>query len=164
MDRERTLQNWQAIYEYSLQMLTPPDSRVWVDGVYLDSRGKATWSGVRDLRTMHMGGGRQNFKSAWVCEFMHRHPKAICIENNKTMRDTFISNCGGRGNFLHRVFTIKDILSIAKDNPTWVETVLAQSSHVIFNDGSFNTSIDTPAFRKLFDGLFDPEVVMVMIG
>lgn len=164
MDRDYALQSWQAIYEHSLQMLTPPDSRVWIDGVYLDSRGKASWSGIRDLRTLHMGGGRQNFKSAWAGEFLNRHPQAICIENNKDMRDAFISNCGGRHTFFHRVFTIKDIMSIVKENPAWITEVLSKTTHVIFNDGSFNTSLHTPAFRQLMDGLFGPDITVVMLG
>jgi hypothetical protein len=87
MTPEDAVAKWQAIYEQSLAMIDPTPDDYWQSAGQLDSDDMPSWRTMCDLRTVHMGGGRQNYKNLWVREFMVANPKAIVVECNAGLRD-----------------------------------------------------------------------------
>lgn len=158
---------WQVVYEMSESMLAKPDSNIWVNEVLLNSEGKSLWSGIRELRTIHMGGGRQNAKTIWTSAFMLENPKAIAIAIDKHLRAELVNMLNAESttgeDYYRRVFTIHDLFLLCKD-PEWKKRILYPVTHVLFNDASYNRDIETPQFRSLMDFVFDPTVTVVMMG
>lgn len=165
-DHDAMIDTWQKIYDLSYGMLTAPDSVVWdhLRHTDTDADGKASWYGIRDLRTIYMGGGRQNLKSAWVGKFLKDNPHAICIAIDKNMRDVLIHNSGGMDSFFHRVFTITDLVTLINGEKDWVNDVLGKASHLIFDNGMYNREMNTTKFSNLMSGIFDKDITVVVMG
>ncbi|MCY1281309.1 hypothetical protein D9M68_17860 [compost metagenome] len=161
---EEAVAKWQAIYEQSLAMIDPTPDEIWNGGGFLYEDGRPSWRSLCDLRTIHMGGGRQNGKNTWAREFMAAHPKAIMVECNAGLRDITVDHWRGPGDGRLRVFTIMDIVSISKHSYEDKLTFLSEASHIIFNDASHNVALPSTQFSHAANGLFTKDVIVIRLG
>lgn len=168
---EKTLQEckdtWQTIYELSLSQLRHFNLddlpyAVNVHNRHMEGRKGLSWNVVRDTRTIHMGGGRQNGKTSWAIDFINAHPGAIVVECNSALRDDIIAKYGP--GMRTRVFTVRDLVNVLKKNRRGLADRIASSTHVIFNDASFNYMISDPGMVGCVDGLFGKDVIVIMLG
>ncbi len=164
MTPEDAVAKWQAIYEQSLAMIDPTPDDYWQSAGQLDSDDMPSWRTMCDLRTVHMGGGRQNYKNLWVREFMVANPKAIVVECNAGLRDMTVDSWKGPGDGRLRMFTIMDIVSIFNHSYEDGKVFLGGASHVIFNDASHNVALPSTQFSKAVNGLFAKETIVIRLG
>lgn len=165
MNIEEAVLQWQQIYDLSLPMIVADDSEIWTIGNYpVDDEGRPYWRALCDLRTICMGGGRQNGKNSWIARFMAENPKAILVEVNSSLRDYFVDAWKGPGDVFTRVFTIMDIVTISARNIEGKVDLLKDATHVIFNDASHNNAINSMQLAKACNGLFTKSTVIVKMG
>lgn len=147
---------WQTIYDLSLGMLS--DSKT-VDEMR-DLNPKIV---LRDCRTIRMGGGRQNHKTAWIVSMLRQHPNAIVVPVDKAMRNHFITTYqhlfdeGER--LINRVFTVRDLESLDGQK---LESILRHITHVLIDDASFNRRVDDRLMELVSEGLSSKTVIVRM--
>lgn len=164
MTTEEAVSNWQSIYDLSLSMIDPTSPEIWKAAGYLYPDGTPSWKALCELRSINMGGGRQNCKTKWVKSFLEAHPKAIVVECNAALRDIFIESWRGTGFVRTRVFTVTDIVSISRANDPGKLSFLSDATHIIFNDASHNNAINSMQLAKACNGLFTKEIVVIKMG
>lgn len=165
LTKEEIHAKWQWIYELGLELLPHHGGEIWNSTGYVDEHDKLPWSTVTDLRMVRMGGGRQNGKTAWLGKFFKEHPKSYCITVNKDMRNYFINQyCNDNNLGYHRVFTVMDLITIAKTKPEWMKETFAKASHLLIDDASYNHAIHSPGFIKMMDGLFNKNIIVTAMG
>lgn len=148
---------WQTIYDLSLGMLN--DSKT-VD----EMRDLNPKVALRDCRTIRMGGGRQNHKTAWIVSMLRQHPNAIVVPVDKAMRNHFITTYqhlfdeGER--LINRVFTVRDLESLDGQKLT---STLRRITHVLIDDASFNRRVDD-RLMELVSGELSSKTVIVRMG
>lgn len=148
---------WQTIYDLSLGMLN--DSKT-VD----EMRDLNPKVALRDCRTIRMGGGRQNHKTAWIVSMLRQHPNAIVVPVDKAMRNHFITTYqhlfdeGER--LINRVFTVRDLESLDGQKLT---SILRRITHVLIDDASFNRRVDD-RLMELVSGELSSKTVIVRMG
>lgn len=148
---------WQTIYDLSLGMLN--DSKT-VD----EMRDLNPKVALRDCRTIRMGGGRQNHKTAWIVSMLRQHPNAIVVPVDKAMRNHFITTYqhlfdeGER--LINRVFTVRDLESLDGQK---LESILRRITHVLIDDASFNRRVDD-RLMELVSGELSSKTVIVRMG
>ena len=148
---------WQTIYDLSLGMLN--DSKT-VD----EMRDLNPKVALRDCRTIRMGGGRQNHKTAWIVSMLRQHPNAIVVPVDKAMRNHFITTYqhlfdeGER--LINRVFTVRDLESLDGQKLT---STLRHITHVLIDDASFNRRVDD-RLMELVSGELSSKTVIVRMG
>ncbi len=153
---EYTINTWQAIYDLSLSMLNTPST---VD----EMRDLNPKGALNDCRTIRMGSGRQNQKTAWIVSMLRQHPNAIVVPVDKAMRDHFITTHqhlfdeGER--LINRVFTVRDLESMDRLK---LSTVLGRTTHVLIDDASFNRKIDNDWIALVSEGLSSKTVIVRM--
>jgi hypothetical protein len=166
MSSNEYVQRWQSIYEQSLDIINHVQPTVWWDRGFIGADGKATWDGLVELRTVHMGAGRQNGKTTWIRDFMVKNPKAIVVLCNSGLRNNFIDAWAVEHNesVFTRAFTIMDLVTIVNNGPKQSLAFLSETTHVIFDDASHNNAIHHSALAKAVNGLFTKETVVIRMG
>lgn len=167
MSSNENVQRWQDIYEQSLDIINQAKSPQWwnyYSGGFSGPDVKATWGGLVELRTIHMGGGRQNGKTTWIRDFMVKNPKAIVVLCNSGLRNNFIDAWAveHKESVFTRAFTIMDLVTIVNNGPKQSLAFLNETTHVIFDDASFNNAIHT--FAQTGNGLFTKDTVVIRMG
>lgn len=168
--------DWMTIYVALCYSIQPIPERMWAD----------THVALRNLRTIHMGGGRQNGKTGWAVNML-ANEGIIIVAKDKLMRQeieamyvlknpkkaihlTIPADCDNPGELVeellatHRnsarrkVFTVMDLQEILKENPSKLKDV----SHVIIDDASYNTR--TNEVYKVFGDLGMTETVFIALN
>lgn len=164
MSSNEYVHRWQAIYEQSLDIINHVQPTIWWDREFIGHDGKATWGGLVELRTIHMGGGHQNGKTTWIRDFMVKNPKAIVVLCNSGLRNNFIDAWAveHKESVFTRAFTIMDLVTIVNNGPKQSLAFLNETTHVIFDDASYNNAIHT--FAQTGNGLFTKDTVVIRMG
>lgn len=168
--------DWMTIYVALCYSIQPIPERMWAD----------THVALRNLRTIHMGGGRQNGKTGWAVNML-ANEGIIIVAKDKLMRQeieamyvlknpkkaitlTIPADCDNPGELVeellatHRnssrrkVFTVMDLHEVLRESPTKLKDV----SHVIIDDASYNTR--TNEVYKVFGDLGMPETIFIALN
>lgn len=167
---------WESIFQQSLCYLAPVVEWWQMDNL----------TALRDLRTIHMGGGRQNGKTEWAVTKL-ADEGTIIVAKDKYMRQaidrmytlknlresitiTIPADCPdpyevveGLLKEYHKVcvpnvFTAMDLATIIKNEPEKLKHV----TKVIIDEASYNTKIHD-IYRSLVE-LKRPDLIIVALG
>lgn len=168
--------DWMTIYVALCYTIQPIPERMWAD----------THVSLRNLRTVHMGGGRQNGKTGWAVRMLDNEG-TIIVAKDKLMRQeieamyvlknprkaihlTIPADCDNpselveqllathRNSARRKVFTVMDLQEILKESPSKLKDV----SHVIIDDASYNTR--TNEVYKVFGDLGMTETMFIALN
>lgn len=171
-----TVINWEGIYQQSLCFVRPVTE-------WWEADALAT---LRDHRTIHMGGGRQNGKTDWAVDKL-ADDGTIIVARDKYMRQaidrkytlknlresitiTIPADCPNPYEVVEgilkeyhkasvpNVFTAMDLATIIKNEPEKLKHV----TQVIIDEASYNTKIHD-IYRSLVE-LKRPDLIIVALG
>lgn len=132
-----------------------------------DGMSGPSWNTIRDLRTVHMGGGRQCFKTTWIASLIKREPDSILVVIDRQLKDAFIENHitpAERNEYVRRIFTVRDIMALIHNGETWILEKLRNCSKLVFDDASYNYMIKNDKFVSGISGQLNESVTVVMVG
>lgn len=176
--------DWDSIYTLSQKTLVQ-HARLWK--LFQEMRCSVAFF-LKDLRTIHMGSGRQNGKTTWALEKMRESVGTIVIARDKHMRDAMIGRAAigkqtgkaitisvdatdpdpmGTVNMLMqaylaangaRIYTYKDLQSMVEADPSFIKTV----ERVIIDEAKHNRMLSS--IYDLLGTSGNPEIEVIALA
>ncbi|MNQ62645.1 hypothetical protein D3C85_769980 [compost metagenome] len=173
MNEEQAIELWDNVYSWSINALVDTTDKDLIGTlspfmVTTDTGEGLSWTMIRDMRTVHMGSGRQSYKSAWIKTMLRRYPESIVIVRDKAAREALLAQRShddyNPGVLKSSVFTVTDLLTAVEHNTKRIRERLRTSTHVFIDDASRNYKLADDRFKSTISGLLKDDVIVVMMG
>jgi len=173
MNAEQALEMWDDVYSLSVNALTDTSDEELMGPmqpfmVTTDTGEGLSWMMIRSMRTIHMGGGRQTYKSAWIKTMMRRYPESITIARDKAAREALLSQRtldDSSSDVLNMsIFAVTDLLTAIAHNTSDIKQRLRTATHLFVDDASYNYMLANDRFKEVITGRLRDDVIVVMMG
>ena len=151
------IEQWEAIYQAQAKFLGSVEaSRRMKNSPILH---------LRDMRTIHMGSGRQSGRTSWILDQVINNGNQMLIVKDKAHKTTMpeqpiVRDQVGMSKVMLSTYTWQDVQTMFRTQEEKIKQILSETERVFFMDADFLPMKDV---LNLMAGYLPEEVVIVAV-